>query len=83
MHEQYSHRAKFVSIHVLSLSRWKQYIQYQNPGFRLSRSKKDVCNSCVHLDTKLLQSDICEERPSIILPFFLANIANIPLILLK
>lgn len=61
LHARYNAKATAASVRVLSLSRWKQYVHFYYPGLRLSRSKEDVCDSCVRIETELLRTDITDE----------------------
>ncbi|CAM6105554.1 unnamed protein product [Calypogeia fissa] len=58
---RYEVKGNHASVRVLSLSQWRQLVGFHFPGLRLSRSKEDVCDACVRLDTQLLCADISEE----------------------
>ena len=48
----------------ISRVRWREYVRVLYPGLRLSRSKTDLCDRCVKIDTELQNSDITPERRS-------------------
>ncbi|CAK9266760.1 unnamed protein product [Sphagnum jensenii] len=61
---------KMVSLErrVMSFSRWTQYIKLHQPGVRLTRMAKDVCDSCVRIDIQLARDDLSpEEREHLVL----------------
>lgn len=61
LHQRYREKAEATAVRVLSLSRWTQLIHYHFSGLRLSRSKEDVCDACVRLETQLISVDLSDE----------------------
>ena len=47
---------------VLSYDRWNQYRNLFFPGLKLTRSREDLCDSCVRLDTLLLDPNLSLEQ---------------------
>lgn len=46
----------------LSLSRWRQYIQYFFPGLRPGRAMENGCDVCVELDNLMQEGSATPER---------------------
>lgn len=46
---------------VVSYERWLQYVHYEFPGLRLSRTKEDLCDACTRIEIELLRDNLTEE----------------------
>ncbi|KAJ1567337.1 hypothetical protein HK096_010210 [Nowakowskiella sp. JEL0078] len=49
-----------ISAHVMSYSRWLQYVHLNFPGLRLSVLKQDVCDACIRIDIRLKDESLSE-----------------------
>ena len=49
---------------VLSVERWRQYIQFHYPELRLSRSKEDLCDACFRIDVEVSRPNLSDEERS-------------------
>lgn len=61
LHARYSPKAAAAKVRVLSYIRWTQKIHCTYPGLRLTRTKEDVCDACVRIETQQLNPDISSE----------------------
>ena len=51
---------------VLSYDRWNQYRNFYFPGLKLARSREDLCDACVRIDTLLLEPNLPLEEKELL-----------------
>lgn len=62
LHDRYEKKALTAGVRVISFSHWRQMVNYFFPGLKVSRTKEDVCDACMRIETQLLNPDISEEQ---------------------